>query len=281
MGELWELYDEKRRKIGKDFERNGAEMLKDGEYHIGVTGIIINSKNDILISKRALHKKFGGMWELNGGAVLKGETSLEGILRELKEELGLEFSKREAIFYKSIKREIVRFTDYWIFKKDVDLDKIRFVDGETTDVKWVNINEFKDMCKNDEIVQSDHVIINEYDKIIKTNQKESYDYLGKNVEVVIDRKLGTNHPKHGFLYEVNYGYVPNTVSGDGEELDCYVLGVDEPVEKFVGTCTAVILRFNDNDDKLVVVPESYKITDENIRKLTYFQEQYFDSAIIR
>ena len=30
--------------------------------------------------------------------------------------------------------------------------------------------------------------------------------------------MGSRHPKHGFIYPVNYGYVPNTISGDGEEL---------------------------------------------------------------
>lgn len=59
------------------------------------------------------------------------------------------------------------------------------------------------------------------------------DYLGKNVSIVIDRKLCTKHPKHGFIYMVNYGYVPNTVSGDGEELDAYLLGVFEPIEEFL------------------------------------------------
>lgn len=63
------------------------------------------------------------------------------------------------------------------------------------------------------------------------------DYLGKNVSIVIDRKLGTKHPKHGFIYMVNYGYVPNTISGDGEELDAYLLGVFEPVDEFIGCYT--------------------------------------------
>jgi inorganic pyrophosphatase len=51
------------------------------------------------------------------------------------------------------------------------------------------------------------------------------------VEVIMDRPLGCNHPKHGFRYEVNYGYVPNTLAPDGEEIDVYVLGVDKPLEK--------------------------------------------------
>lgn len=107
------------------------------------------------------------------------------------------------------------------------------------------------------------------------------DYLGKNVSIVIDRKLGTKHPKHGFIYMVNYGYVPNTVSGDREEIDAYLLGVFEPIEEFLGKVIAVIHRTNDDDDKLVVVPNDREYSDEAIRALTEFQEQYFESVIIR
>ena len=107
------------------------------------------------------------------------------------------------------------------------------------------------------------------------------DYLGKNVSIVIDRKLGTKHPKHGFIYMVNYGYVPNTISGDGEELDVYLLGVFEPVDEFIGKVIAVIHRTNDDDDKLVVVPDDRKYSVDAIRALTEFQEQYFESVIIR
>lgn len=107
------------------------------------------------------------------------------------------------------------------------------------------------------------------------------DYLGKNVSIVIDRKIGTKHPKHGFIYMVNYGYVPNTISGDGEELDAYLLGVFEPVDEFIGKVIAVIHRTNDDDDKLVVVPDDRKYSDDAIRALTEFQEQYFESVIIR
>lgn len=106
-------------------------------------------------------------------------------------------------------------------------------------------------------------------------------YLGKNVSIVIDRKLGMKHPKHGFIYMLNYGYVPNTVSGDGEELDAYLLGVFEPVEKFDGKVIAIIHRTNDDDDKLIVVPEGREYSDDAIRALTEFQEQFFESVIIR
>ena len=106
-------------------------------------------------------------------------------------------------------------------------------------------------------------------------------YLNTIVTVKMDRPLGSVHPKHGYIYPVNYGYIPNTISGDGEELDAYVLGEHIPLEEFTGKVVAIIHRTNDNDDKLVVMKEGRNYTDEQIRALTEFQEQWFESIIIR
>ena len=107
------------------------------------------------------------------------------------------------------------------------------------------------------------------------------DYLNKIIEIKIDRSLGSTHPKHKFYYPVNYGYVENTISGDGEELDAYLLGVFDPVDTFKGKVIAIIHRLNDNDDKLVVVPENVNYTNDQIKALTEFQEKYFESVIWR
>ena len=80
---------------------------------------------------------------------------------------------------------------------------------------------------------------------------------------------------------VNYGFIPNTISGDGEELDAYVLGVDTPLANFTGKCVAIIHRTNDNDDKLIVVPDGQNPTNEYIEQKTAFQEQWFKHTIIR
>lgn len=106
-------------------------------------------------------------------------------------------------------------------------------------------------------------------------------FLGKEVDVTIDRPLGSKHPKHGFVYEANYGFVGGTVSADGEELDAYFLGVNEPVQTARGVCIAIIHRLNDDDDKLVVVPKDCTLSDSEIRDATQFQEKYFKSEIIR
>ncbi len=107
------------------------------------------------------------------------------------------------------------------------------------------------------------------------------DYLGKEVILKIDRPLGSRHPQYGFIYMLNYGYVPNTISGDGEELDAYLIGEFEPVTSSKGKVIAVIHRINDDDDKLVVSKNGEDYSDDVIRALAEFQERYFDSIIIR
>ena len=111
-----------------------------------------------------------------------------------------------------------------------------------------------------------------------TNSK---DYLNTDVTINIDRKLGSLHPKHGFMYMLNYGYIPNTKSPDGEELDAYLLGVYEPVETYDGKVIEIIKRIDDDDDKLIVVPKDKEYTDDQINALTEFQERFFEHVIIR
>lgn len=107
------------------------------------------------------------------------------------------------------------------------------------------------------------------------------DFIGQTLHVIIDRPLGSKHPRHGYIYPVNYGFLPGEPSGDGEELDVYVLGVFEPLEEFEGECIAVLHRVDDVDDKLVLVPAGVKYSDEQICALTEFQERCFDTVIMR
>lgn len=108
------------------------------------------------------------------------------------------------------------------------------------------------------------------------------EFLGKVVKIKIDRPIGSKHPKHEFIYEVNYGFVPETKAPDGEEIDAYVLGVNELVDEFTGKCIAVMHRKDDDDDKLVIVPEdAEEMSDEEILKAVNFQEKWFDSVVIR
>ena len=104
--------------------------------------------------------------------------------------------------------------------------------------------------------------------------------IGKMVNVVVDRPLGSRHPKHeDIVYPVNYGYIPGIMAPDGEEQDAYILGVDQPVEVFAGKVIAIIHRFDDVEEKWVVAPIDSICTKEEIMEQVAFQEQYFQIQI--
>ena len=104
--------------------------------------------------------------------------------------------------------------------------------------------------------------------------------IGKKVTVMVDRPLGSYHPEHkDIYYPVNYGYIEGIIAPDGEEQDAYVLGVDEPLREFTGVVIAIIHRFDDVEEKWVVVPEGVMFSKEEIWEQVKFQEQYFQSEI--
>jgi len=105
--------------------------------------------------------------------------------------------------------------------------------------------------------------------------------LGKTVTVIMDRPMGTYHPEHkDMYYQVNYGYIPGIIAGDGEEQDAYVLGVEEPLSEFTGVVIAIIHRQDDVEEKWVVAPEGVAFSKEEIWEQVKFQEQYFKSEIL-
>lgn len=106
-------------------------------------------------------------------------------------------------------------------------------------------------------------------------------FLGKTVEVVIDRPIGYVHHVKGITlhYTVNYGYLPGVLGGDGEEQDVYVLGVSEPLQWFRGTVIGAIRRRDDNEDKLVAAPEGMEFHQAEIAEAVHFVEKYFDSTV--
>ncbi len=107
-------------------------------------------------------------------------------------------------------------------------------------------------------------------------------FIGKKVRIEIDRPLGSVHPAHEHIWFcLNYGFVPGVLSGDGDDLDAYLLGVFTPMKEYTGKCIAVIRRRDEDDDKLVIVPEGTQYTDNQILALTEFIERFHDSYLVR
>ena len=106
-------------------------------------------------------------------------------------------------------------------------------------------------------------------------------YLGKTVNIEIDRPIGYVHHKgeKTLVYPINYGYIPNVLGGDGEELDVFLLGVNEPVESFMGRIIGIVYRADDVEDKLVMSPEGMTFSAAEIAQAVRFQEKYYHTTI--
>ena len=106
--------------------------------------IDINSKGEILLNKRSKFKnKYPNMWESTAGSCIKGENSLQSMLREIREELGVIFNESDAVFYKTLRDDN---------RKDLEIKDLSYTDGEVVDSKWVTIDEFEKMIDNKEII---------------------------------------------------------------------------------------------------------------------------------
>ena len=107
-------------------------------------------------------------------------------------------------------------------------------------------------------------------------------FLGNEYDIIIDRSAGSTHPKHkNIVYPINYGYIEGIMAEDGEEVDVYVLDIVKPVKKIKAKIIAIIHRLNDDENKLVAVASDKIYTNDEIDKITNFQEQYYKHKIIR
>lgn len=149
--ELVDKLDNKRQFLHKVSDRH--EKLS-GEYRQSVHTWIVNDKGEFLIQKRSPNKKYHpNLWSQTGGGVDSGETSLQGALRECKEELGIDINKDNIELILSFKRKF-DFVDVWLIRQNIDIDDIVLQVEEVTDVKWVSLEELKEMLNNNEVAPS-------------------------------------------------------------------------------------------------------------------------------
>lgn len=153
--EYWDVYDKKgkwkRRAIRK------GERLKNNEYHIIVEGWILREDGNFIIQRRSLNKKsFAGMWYCSaGGSVISRETPKEGMVREFKEELGIEISEDEL----HLKRIITeKNTIFYIFlvRKNISLDEITLQEEEVMDVDLADPSKIRKMIEDKTFIGLDY-----------------------------------------------------------------------------------------------------------------------------
>ena len=134
------MYDENKQKTGEVIEK--GQEVPNGRYYITVVVWMQNSKGEFLI-QRTVPQKYH-MWSTTGGHPKAGESSLEGIVTEIKEELGLSVLAKDLKLFKTIKTED-DFVDIYYLKIDVSIDEITIQKEEVEDVKWATISEINDL----------------------------------------------------------------------------------------------------------------------------------------
>ena len=148
--EIWDLYDENREFLGKDHVR-GEQLPIDG-YHLVVHVWIRNSRGEYLISQRSANRPtFPLVWECVDGSVVKGEDSLQGVLREVKEEVGVDLlPEKGQVILSDIKKiefgkVVNKIVDVWLFEYDGEVDLSNATTDEVAQVAWMNRSQIKEL----------------------------------------------------------------------------------------------------------------------------------------
>ena len=167
--EIWDLYNENRELLGKDHVR-GEQLPIDG-YHLVVHVWIRNSKGQYLISQRSANRPtFPLVWECVDGSVVKGEDSLQGALREVKEEVGVDLlPEKGQVILSDIKKiefgkVVNKIVDVWLFEYDGEVDLSNATTDEAAQVAWMNRSQIKELFDANMFVDTLEYFFMEVDK---------------------------------------------------------------------------------------------------------------------
>jgi mutator protein MutT len=156
--EYWDIYNKNRELTGRTVVR--GDKIFPGDFHLVVFAIIINSKGECLISKRTPNKTFPNMWEITGGAAISGDTSKEAVLREIKEELGIDMPEEsgEVVAQFINESNLPYFGDVWRFEYDIAIEKIKCQPEEVSEAKWVSKETLLALIEAGEFINNPFVV---------------------------------------------------------------------------------------------------------------------------
>lgn len=153
--ELNDIYDEERRLTGRTHRR--GTPWKKGEYGLVVCVWVYDGKGKLLLTRRAPGKSFAGTWENSGGAALAGETSLQAITRELREETGIVAQPEEFELLSSARDRSAHY-DFYCLRRSSDT-KVTLQPGETDAYQWATFAQVHEMIAQKQICK---VIANQF-----------------------------------------------------------------------------------------------------------------------
>lgn len=150
--EYWDIYDKNKCKTGRTMKRNDW-CLKDDEYHLTVLGVVVRPDGRFLITQRVMTKAWApGWWEVSGGAAMAGEESLDAVIREVKEETGLDVTGAEGGYMFTYHRENPGegdnyFVDIYRFVLDFDESDLKLQEEETLGYRLATAEEIRALAE--------------------------------------------------------------------------------------------------------------------------------------
>lgn len=146
--EYWDIYDINKKPTGRTMKRNDW-ILKDGEYHLTVQGVLRRPDGKYLITRRVMTKSWApGWWEVSGGGARAGESSRQAANREVLEETGIDVSGIKEDYLYTYKRENPGegdnyFVDTYLFTLDFDEKDVKVQEEEVLEYKLATLDEIK------------------------------------------------------------------------------------------------------------------------------------------
>ena len=161
--EIWDLYDENGNLTGRDHVR--GEKVPEGYFHLVVHVWIKNAKEEYLIAQRAADRPtFPLMWECVGGSAVKGENGLQGAVREVKEEVGIDLSPENGkLVFSKVRKHFNDIVEVWLFEYDGDIDLKNATTAEVAQTAWLNRDEIKALFEQGRFVDTLEYFFTEID----------------------------------------------------------------------------------------------------------------------
>lgn len=153
--ELLDVLDDNGLKTG--ITKDKDEIYKTGEWFRSVHIWIVNDNNELLLQKRSLYKTtFPNLWAVSvSGHVMAGETSIQAVIREVKEELDIDINSNQCKYLFTIRRQNIFnncinrvYDDVYIVKLNIDVANANIQRTELNEIKYFNLYNLKDMLEN-------------------------------------------------------------------------------------------------------------------------------------
>lgn len=160
--EMWDIYDENKQLTGKTMVKNDWHMVP-GEYHLTVLGVIHRPDGRFLITQRVMTKSWAaGWWEVSGGGVMAGETSLQAVCREVYEETGIDVSNAEGGYRFSYRRDNPDegdnyFVDIYRFELDVQDSDVHVQEAEALGFRFATVDEIRALAEEGVFLHYDSI----------------------------------------------------------------------------------------------------------------------------